>query len=79
MIFNKSGLELAGLLKITKSTLSYYTKRLVVLDILSIKTEGREKRYSVNNPKRAAKLLKEYQISFGDEVVNRFVDLWVRI
>jgi predicted transcriptional regulator len=75
----KSGLELATSLKITKSTLSYYTKRLVELDILSIKVEGREKRYSVNNPERTTKLMKDYKESFGDKVVNRFIDLWVRI
>ena len=75
----KSGLELAKSLKITKSTLSYYTKRLVELGILSIKIEGREKRYSVTNPQRTGNLLKDYKSSFGDEVVNRFVDLWVRI
>ena len=76
---DKPGSELVKSLKITKSTLSYYTKRLVELGILSIRIKGREKRYTVNNPERTAKLLKEYKKSFGDELVNRFVDLWVRI
>ena len=75
----KPGHELTQLLKITKSTLSYYTSRLEKLGILKIKVVGREKLYSVNRPERVAKLLSVYRKSFGDELVDRFVELWVRI
>ena len=75
----KSGHELTKLLNITKSTLSYYIKRLTKLGVLKIKIEGREKRYSVNQPDRIANLLIKHKKSFGDELVDRFVDLWVRI
>jgi predicted transcriptional regulator len=76
---DKTGHELTKLLKITKSTLSYYTKRLGELDIIKIKVEGREKHYSVTHPGRIAKLLTEHKKSFSDEMVDRFVDIWVRI
>lgn len=75
----KTGHELKDSLKITKSTLSYYTRHLEKLGILNIKIEGREKRFSVSEPERVAKLLSEHKKSFGDEMVDRFVDLWVRI
>jgi predicted transcriptional regulator len=64
----KTGHELKDSLKITKSTLSYYTRHL-----------EKEKRFSVSEPERVAKLLSEHKKSFGDEMVDRFVDLWVRI
>jgi predicted transcriptional regulator len=75
----KTGYELKKLLKITKSTLSYYTRHLEKLGVLEIKVEGREKRFSVSEPQRVAKLLTEHKKSFGDEMVDRFVDLWIRI
>ena len=74
-----TGTELTKVLNITKSTLSYYTTRLEKLGMLNIKVVGREKRFSVVGPQRIANLLKEHQKSFGDEMVDRFVDLWVRI
>ena len=75
----KTGHELTVLLKITKSTLSYYTSRLDKLGILKIKAEGREKKFSVIKPERIKKLLIEFKRSLGDEMVDRFVELWVRI
>ncbi len=75
----KSGSELTKLLKITKSTLSYYTSRIEKLGLLKTKVVGREKRFSVKQPERIARLLTEHRKSFGDEVVDRFVELWVRI
>ena len=75
----RPGFELTKSLKISKSTLSSYAKRLIELGILNIKAEGREKNYSVNDPQRVVKLLREYKKSFGDEVVDRFVEVWVRI
>lgn len=75
----KSGHELTKLLSITKSTLSYYTKRLEELGILKTAIEGREKRFSVAQPEKVAQLLSEHKKSFSDELVDRFVDLWVRI
>lgn len=76
---NKTGQELIKLLKITKSTLSYYTRRLEKLEILKTEVEGREKRYSINEPERIAKLLNDFKKSFADEMVDRFVEVWVRI
>jgi predicted transcriptional regulator len=75
----KSGHELSDLLNVTKSTLSYYMRHLEKLDILNIKSEGREKLYSLKNPKRIAELLRIHKKSFGDEMVDRFVEVWVRI
>lgn len=75
----KAGHELTQLLKITKSTLSYYTKRLEEIGVLNVNIEGREKRYSVIKPERIAQLLIEHKKSFKDEMVDRFVELWVRI
>ncbi|WP_455392495.1 winged helix-turn-helix transcriptional regulator [[Eubacterium] cellulosolvens] len=76
---HKTGSELTKLLNITKSTLSYYTHHLEKLGVLKSKVEGRTKRYSVKDPERIAKVLKEHRRSFGDEMVDRFVELWVRI
>jgi predicted transcriptional regulator len=75
----RSGKELLELLKVTKSTLSYYTKRLEKLEVLKITISGREKRYSVTRPERIAQLITDYKKSFGDKMVDRFVELWVRI
>jgi len=76
---NKTGQELTKLLKITKSTLSYYTRRLENVGVLKIVIEGREKHYSVTDPNRVANLLTEHKKSFSDKMVDRFVELWVRI
>lgn len=75
----RTGTELARSLNINKSTLSYYTTRLEKLGVIKIQSKGREKRFSVNQPERISKLLSDYKKSFGDEMVDRFVDLWVRI
>jgi predicted transcriptional regulator len=75
----KTGHELVELLNVTKSTLSYYMRHLEKLDVLYINIEGREKRYSLKNPERIAELIKKHKKSFGDEMVDRFVEVWVRI
>ena len=75
----KSGQDLIKSLKITKSTLSYYIRRIEKLGILIIHIKGREKLFSLDRPERIARLLQEHKKSFGDELVDRFVDLWVRI
>ena len=36
-------------------------------------------RYSLKEPKRIAELIKRHKKSFGDELVDRFVEVWVRI
>jgi predicted transcriptional regulator len=75
----RTGYELAESLKITKSTLSYYIRHLDKLDIINIEIDGREKRYSLKDPKRIAQLIKKHKKSFADELVDRFVEVWVRI
>jgi DNA-binding transcriptional ArsR family regulator len=74
-----TGHELTELLNITKSTLSYYTHHLEKLDVIDIIVDGREKRYSVKDPARITELIKKHKKSFGDELVDRFVEVWVRI
>jgi predicted transcriptional regulator len=76
---DKTGHELAELLNVTKSTLSYYTRQLEKLDVINITIDGREKRYSLKDPARIAELIKKHKKSFGDEMVDRFVEVWVRI
>lgn len=75
----RTGHELTELLNITKSTLSYYIRQLERLDVIKINVIGREKRYSIKNPNRITNLLKKHKKSFGDDMVDRFIEVWVRI
>jgi predicted transcriptional regulator len=76
---NRSGQELIKLLKITKSTLSYYTRRLEKLEVIKSNIQGREKFYSVINSAHVARLLMDHKKSFSDKMVDRFIELWARI
>jgi predicted transcriptional regulator len=75
----KTGHELTDLLNVTKSTLSYYMRHLEKLEVLNIDVKGREKIYSLKDQTRIAELLSKHKKSFGDDMVDRFVEVWVRI
>ncbi|MFO7792898.1 MAG: winged helix-turn-helix transcriptional regulator [Candidatus Saliniplasma sp.] len=66
--------EINEALMVAPSTLSYHLKKLKDKDIVG--TEG--KKYHVKNEEKIADLLIQYQQTFLDSLVDRFVRIWNR-
>ena len=64
---------------LTKSTLSYHMQRLVSTGTVMERKKGREKIYKVKDKDENVKIIESYHHTLGDEVVDRFVELWLRL
>lgn len=76
-VLQKPGSSYAELVQATglgRSTASFHLRRLTELGRLSIEGVGMEKRFTVVESERTRALLAQYAASFGDELVDRFVD-----
>ncbi|MFQ6106395.1 MAG: winged helix-turn-helix transcriptional regulator [Thermoplasmata archaeon] len=64
---------------ISKSTLSFHLKKMRSLGILQEKREGRKTFYSIRNEDDVARVLITYKSSFLDDLVDRFVEVWMEL
>ena len=76
---NSPAHEIAKEFALTKSTLSYHMKRLVDTKMVVEMVSGREKLYKVVNEGEILEMIKSHHHTLGDEVVDRFVELWLRL
>lgn len=58
------------------STVSAHLRRLLSLGIVESRREGPARQYRSIRPERVAALLRQYRESFGDRLVDRFVETW---
>ncbi len=68
--------DIANFVGISPSTLSYHLNKLVKGGILLREIEGRERYYSLKDPKIMARTIIKYRKSFLDSLVDNFVKLW---
>lgn len=68
--------DIGEVVDIALSTLSFHISKLEDADILEKEKKGRSHRYYVRGEEKVADLLIMYQESFGDSLVDSFVDLW---
>jgi len=68
--------DIAKVLQISQSNLSWYLKTLEEKNIIVHKKKGRFRFYSVVDKDRIIKCLLTYKASFMDEIVDRFIAAW---
>ncbi len=61
---------------ISPSTCSLHLRHLMILAVVESVREGNTRRYRPTHPLRLAELVRRYQGSFGDRLVDRFVEMW---
>ena len=66
--------ELQDSLGAGKSTISYHLARLTERNEVETFHEAGVRRYRLRRPARVEQLLRSYQTTFGDELVDRFVE-----
>ena len=69
-------MELRDRAGISLSTASFHLRYLLAQGHVEGEREGNLRRYRAVRPARVAELLKEYQDSFQDGIVDRFVQTW---
>jgi predicted transcriptional regulator len=81
LYFNKYSCnkEILNEIEIPPSTLSYYLRKLVRVDILIDEVRGRNTYYTIENPTLVLKILTAYKTSFFDEMTDRLTELWDRL
>ena len=71
--------DILGVVEVSPSTLSFHLKKLMKAGIVAQRKEGRIRYYRLKNPETVLEMLITYRESFLDEVVDRFVDIWMDI
>jgi len=71
--------ELLSLVGISKSTLSFHLSKLVKAGVVKEERVGREKVYWIDDVDRISGVLITYKSSLLDDVVDRFVEVWMEI
>lgn len=71
--------ELLRETRLSKSTLSFHLKKLVDGNVLEQEKKGRENIYVVREQEQIARILITYKSSFIDDVVDRFVEIWLQV
>lgn len=70
--------EIAKLVKLSSSTITWHMKRLIKSGLIEVHREGRMVRYSLNVPTdEIEKLAKSYPLAFWEKWADRFTDLWL--
>ncbi|MCL4324031.1 MAG: winged helix-turn-helix transcriptional regulator [Candidatus Thermoplasmatota archaeon] len=69
-------LELATRVRLSNSTVSFHLRHMLDLGIVERMLRDDLHRYHLKDPSRLAELLKLYQESFEDALVDRFVGAW---
>jgi predicted transcriptional regulator len=68
--------QLSEYLQLSPSTVTFHVKKLLTATLLSEQHRGRETFYALVNPEQVKDLLVHYKVSFLDELVDSFVDIW---
>lgn len=71
--------DLAALLPVSPSTLSFHLKKLVKATIVGEVPAGRSKAYTCADADRVRRLIVEYRATFVDDVVDRFAAAWLNL
>jgi DNA-binding transcriptional ArsR family regulator len=69
--------ELLAQFQLAPSTLTFHVKKLTAAELVEARREGRETRYWLREPAFVAGLLRKYQASFLDEVVDRVAEAFL--
>jgi len=68
--------ELRERLQLSLSTTSFHVRQLLASSAIEGNRAGNLRRYRAVRPQRVAELLRGYQESFEDRLVDRFVEAW---
>ncbi len=64
---------------VSKSTLSYHLQKLMQRDLLVRTKRERESVFTIKDTEEVRKLLLANRLSFQDDAVDRFADLWTKM
>lgn len=68
--------RIADFVRISPSTMSWYLKRLLDMQIVKSERNGRETRYSIVDYQMVARTLSTFRSSFSDRAVDNFLKTW---
>jgi predicted transcriptional regulator len=63
-------------LEISPSTISWHLKKLIDAEMVNKVIDGRRSVYSLTDPDMVVNLFIQYQESFLDSIVDRFIEMW---